>query len=128
MGRTVKRCFSPGEVLNRYGTQLFGIVGAEPPIVLDYVNETNGSFLAAVAGGSERDWWDDAIRADYIDILVKRHPKLKRAQLEADGRIKDRLRWPDILTYDGVSSYQVFSGLLAPIAQYGRHEFYEIKP
>jgi hypothetical protein len=110
------------EILTRKGASVFGRVGSEPPIIRDYRAETLGTFVAPIPGTPEPDWWDDGYR-DYIRILVERHPKnVTEKQLLADHQVKDRLRNPDILTYQGIRR----RGLV--IQDRNRHEFYEIKP
>jgi hypothetical protein len=54
---------------------------------------------------------------------VERHPQnVTEKQLRADNRIKDRLRQPDFLTYQGIRR----RGLV--VQDRKRHEFYEMKP
>lgn len=114
--------FAISEVLTRKGARVFGQVGSEPPIIRDYRAETWGNFVATNPGTPESDWWDDGVR-DYIRVLVKRHPKnVTEKQLQADQLVKDKLRIPDILTYNGIRR----RGLV--IQDFKRHEFYEIKP
>lgn len=119
-------CYAPGEVLGssretgqQSGTSLFGTLGAEKAIEHDYVGETNPILAgAAMAIVSETDWFDTGKKADFIEILVKRHKHLKKSELESD-----RFQWPDILTLNGVSFAWNFQALVR-----GRNEFYEIKP
>lgn len=114
--------FAVSEVLTRKGASVFGQVGSEPPIIRDYRAETWGSFVPTSPGMPEPDWWDDGFR-DYIRILLERHPQnVTEKQLRADQRIKDKLHWPDILTYQGIRR----RGLV--VQDHKRHEFYEIKP
>ena len=138
---TFKGCFTVGEVLDAPGGRTVGKL-VEAPIYLDYLSETHGTALATVFQ-PETDWWDDGRRDDYIDILLKRHKHLDRATLQADARVKSRLRQPDILSFDGwrftipgmLGTLPGMSGKLkvpkipSPgIDVRGRHEFYEIKP
>lgn len=119
-------CYAPAEVLDtsqqpgqQSGTALFGSIGAEVAIQLDYIGETNPIQMGlATAIASDTDWFDTGKKKDYVDVLVRRHKHLDAQKLK-----DETYQWPDILTLNGVSFAYSFQALVR-----GRNEFYEIKP
>lgn len=128
MGVKIKAhvCFTVGAVVPWEMAVLFGNMLAEPPIVLDYVNKTKGSFLPTGPAAPERDWWDEGPLTEraksYRDILAARKHGLRGGQLDelSSGKI------PDLLTFRGLSAAELALGLRTGPGS--RHEFYEIKP
>lgn len=118
-------CFTVGAAVPWEKAILFGNMIAEPPIVLDYLTKTKGSFLPTGPREPERDWWDEGPLTDraasYRAILAARKHGLRAGQLDELSRGKI----PDLLTYRGFKAVELTMGLGG---RGSRHEFYEIKP
>ena len=86
MGRRVRThvCFTVGQVVDWFAAILFGNIIAEPPIVLDYLKNTGGSFLPTGPQQPERDWGDEGPLTEraksYEDILRRRKHGLSEAE------------------------------------------------
>ena len=139
MAQRIEICFAPGRALSAEDAREFGGEIAEPAILRDYLDLTQGNIF----GANERDWWDEGPLAtrvtNHIDILDRRH------KLNASSKAALRKsQVPDISTFQGldaarlrftavsrassrVTSFSSLIGLAAP-AKGNRHEFYEIKP
>ncbi|RKN47661.1 hypothetical protein [Micromonospora endolithica] len=134
-------CYTVGELLDASkdrgqlnGTQVFGLDIAEKVIFEHYVTVTNhAAFPQAVL--DERDWPDHGGKRNYCEMLARRNKHVTVERLMAE-----RMRWPDIVTHDGVSAppiVAIINSLVLhpgrpaaprPALRRGRHEFYEIKP
>ncbi|SBT39149.1 hypothetical protein [Micromonospora auratinigra] len=134
-------CFAVGELLDASkdygqlnGTAIFGLDIAEKVIFEHYVVVTNqAAFLQAVL--DERDWPDHGGKRTYCEMLARHNKHVTVEQLMAE-----RMKWPDIVTHDGVSAPPVAAlinslilnpgrpGGPRPALPRGRYEFYEIKP
>jgi hypothetical protein len=83
-------CFTVGSVTPWEKAILFGNIISEPPIVLDYLNKTKGSFLPTGPANPERDWWDEGPLTEraksYRAILAARKHGLSEAQLDELSR------------------------------------------
>ncbi|MEU8080333.1 hypothetical protein AB0B31_33370 [Catellatospora citrea] len=114
---------TPGELVERYGAMLLGFE-VEWPIIEDYLEVTGGALEFHPKRGYRSDWSDELSRRSYIEILVE-WLGISESRLQADARVKGRLRWPDILTFKGA---RVPPAVVNGVAKRDRFEFYDIKP
>jgi len=121
MGKPYTVTYAPSELVS-HGLSVLGFE-CEAPIVQDYLRVTKGS-MQPNNQGYPHDWWDDANKYSYIDIMMTWFG-LSRDRLLADSRIKGKLRWPDIATFRGLA-YPPPAG--AGPDPRRRNEFYDIKP